>query len=124
MAAPNIVQVSTITAKTNTANLTTNTATMLVSNPASSGKVLKVNSIILTNANTTSYRQCTVSYYTGQNITGSQIEIIKDVSIPNSAMLIVIDKNSSVYLEENTSIGLTATTANTIKAICSFEEIS
>ena len=45
MAAPNIVNVATITAKTDTALLTGTSATAALSTAASSGKVLKVNSL-------------------------------------------------------------------------------
>ena len=44
MAAPNIVNVATITAKTDTLLLTGTSATKLLENTASSGKVIKVNS--------------------------------------------------------------------------------
>ena len=49
MAAPNIVNVSTITAKTFGARLTTTTTTSLLANSASSGKVFKVNTILVSN---------------------------------------------------------------------------
>jgi len=38
--------------------------------------------------------------------------------------LIVIDKSSGIYLEEDKSIGATASAANDLKVICSYEEIS
>ena len=44
MTAPNIVNVATITAKTDTLKLTGTSATKLLENVASSGKVIKVNS--------------------------------------------------------------------------------
>ena len=46
MSAPNIVNVATITAKTATALLTGTSAVNAVNNPASSGKVMKVNSLL------------------------------------------------------------------------------
>jgi hypothetical protein len=36
----------------------------------------------------------------------------------------VIDKSTSIYLEEDRSIGATASVANDLKVVCSFEEIS
>ena len=48
MAAPNIVNVTTITGKTAGLAVTTS-ATDIVDNPASSGKVFKVNSLIISN---------------------------------------------------------------------------
>ena len=49
MAAPNIVNVATITAKTDTALLTGTSAVNALNNPASSGKVMKVNSLVISN---------------------------------------------------------------------------
>ena len=46
MAAPNIVNVSTITAKSVGLAITTS-ATAIVTNPAASGKVFKINSLII-----------------------------------------------------------------------------
>ena len=43
MAAPNIVNVATITGKSAVVNLTSTAATAVVSNAASSGKVFKIN---------------------------------------------------------------------------------
>jgi hypothetical protein len=45
MAAPNIVNVTTITGKANVVSLTDTNATAVVSNAASSGKVFKINSL-------------------------------------------------------------------------------
>ena len=52
MAAPNIVNVATITGKTNVIKSLTTTATNLIANAGSSGKVFKVNSIIAANTAT------------------------------------------------------------------------
>jgi len=38
--------------------------------------------------------------------------------------LIALDKSTSVYLEEDKSIGVIASVANDIVVVCSYEEIS
>ena len=48
MAAPNIVAVSTIRGKSNVANLTT-TSSSIVVNPVNSGQVFKINTIMISN---------------------------------------------------------------------------
>ena len=53
MAAPNIVAVATITGKTTYTSLTTTSVTSVLSNAASSGKVLKVNNVIVANTDGT-----------------------------------------------------------------------
>jgi len=49
MAAPNIVDVTTITGKSAVVDLTTTAATAVVSNAAASGKVFKINSLVVSN---------------------------------------------------------------------------
>jgi hypothetical protein len=124
MAAPNMVNVTTITGKTAVASLTTTNATLVVENPASSGKVLKINSLYVSNVDGSVGAGITVSLYSEDNIGGTATEICSTVSVPADATLIVIDKDSFIYLEEDKSIGATASAASDLKIVCSYEEIS
>ena len=65
MAAPNIVNVATITGITTGRALNTSTSTPLVINTASSGKVFKINSIIVANVDGSSAADVTLFYYDG-----------------------------------------------------------
>lgn len=124
MAAPNIVNVSTITGKTAVVDLTTTSATAVVSNAASSGKVFKINSLYVSNVDGASAAEITVSLYSQDDIGGTATEIAKTISVPADATVVIIDKNSSIYLEEDKSIGAIASAANDLKVVCSYEEIS
>jgi hypothetical protein len=124
MAAPNIVNVTTITGKTDQINLTTTSATAVVSNTAASGKVFKINSLVVSNVDGSSAADITVSVYSEDDIGGTATELVSTVSVPADASLVVIDKNTSLYLEEDMSIGATAGTANDLKVVVSYEEIS
>ena len=124
MAAPNIINVSSIIGKTATVDLTSTSATAVVSNPASSGKVFKINSLIVANVDGTSFAGITISLYSEDDIGGTATEIIATASVPADASLVVIDKTSAIYLEEDKSIGAVATAANDLKIVCSYEEIS
>jgi hypothetical protein len=124
MAAPNIVNVTTITGKANVVSLTDTNATAVVSNAASSGKVFKINSLVVSNVDGTNAADITVSYYSEDDIGGTATEIVSTISVPADASLVVIDKNTSIYLEEDRSIGATAGTANDLKVLVSYEEIS
>jgi hypothetical protein len=124
MAAPNIVNVATITGKTAVVDLSGTSATAIVSNPASSGKVFKVNSITVANVDGSVAADITISYYSQDDIGGTATQIVSTVSVPADSTLIVVDKSTSIYLEEDRSIGATAGTANDLKVICSYEEIS
>lgn len=124
MANPNIVNVTAIYGKTAVANLTSANATLIVENTTGSNKVYKINSLIVSNVDGETNTPVTVSLYSAANIGGNATEIVSTALVPADASLVVIDKNSSIYLEEDRSIGATAGTANDLKVICSYEEIS
>ena len=124
MTAPNIVNVTTITGKTNVVDLTTTNATLVVENTAGSNKVFKINSLVVSNVDGTNAADITVSLYSEDNIGGTATEIVSTVSVPADASLVVIDMNTSIYLEEDKSIGATAGSASDLKVVVSYEEIS
>ena len=124
MAAPNIVNVTTITGKSAVVDLTTTAATAVVSNAAASGKVFKINSLVVSNVDGTNAADITVSYYSEDDIGGTATQIVSTVSVSADTTLVVIDKNTSIYLEEDRSIGATASAANDLKVVVSYEEIS
>lgn len=124
MAAPNIVNVATITAKTTTLALSSTSQTTLVSNAASSGKVIKVNMIQVANVDGTNACDVTVDLHSAASGGGTAFSLVSTASVPADASLIVVDKNTALYLEEDRSITVTAGTANDLEVIVSYEEIS
>ena len=124
MAAPNIVNVSAIYGKVVTADLTSTSATSVLSNAASSGKVFKVDSLVVANIDTVNAVNVTVNHYSAAAIGGTATPIASTISIPANSSLIVIDKTTMIYLEENMSIGATAGTSSKLKVVCSYEDIS
>lgn len=124
MANPNIINVTTILGKSAVVSLTTTAATAVLSNAAASGKVFKINSLIVSNVDGTNAADITVSYYSAAAIGGTATQIVSTISVPADATLVVIDKGTSIYLEEDRSIGAKAGTANDLKVLVSYEEIS
>ena len=124
MAAPNIVNVATITGKTNVVDLTSTSATSVVSNASSSGKVFKINSLIVANVDGTANADITINLYSAAALGGTATQICSTIAVPADSSLVVIDKTSGIYLEEDKSIGATAGSSNDLKVICSYEEIS
>ena len=96
MAAPNIVNVTTIYGKSAVVDLSTTSATAVLSNAASSGKVFKINSLIVSNVDGTSAADITVNYYSAAAIGGTATQIVSTVSVPADSSLVVIDKNTSI----------------------------
>ena len=124
MAAPNIVDVSTIIGKSATIALSTTSQTTLVSNAASSGKVFKINMIQVANVDGTNAADVTVDVHSAAAGGGTAYSLVATASVPADASLIAVDKNTAIYLEEDKSITATASAANDLEVIVSYEEIS
>ena len=124
MAAPNIVNVSTIIGKSATVALSSTSATTLVSNAASSGKVFKINMIQVANVDGTDACDVTVDIHSAAAGGGTAYSLVSTISVPADASLVALDKNTATYLEEDRSITATAGTANDLEVIVSYEEIS
>ena len=117
MTAPNIVNVATITGKTAVQAVGTS-ATAIVTNSASSSKVLKVNALYVSNVDGTNNAEITVDLYRSS----TAYHVAKTITIPADATLDVLAK--AIYLEEGDALRLTASTASDLEAVCSYEEIS
>lgn len=124
MAAPNIVNVSTITGKTATVALSTTSQTTLVSNAASSNAVYKINMIQVANVDGTSAADITIDVHSAAAGGGTAYSLISTASIAADSSMVVLDKNTALYLEEDRSITATASAANDLEIIVSYEEIS
>jgi len=120
MANPNIVSVASIYGKVAGLAVTTS-ATAIVSNASSSGKIYKVNSLIVSNVDGAANADVTVTVYKNQS---TSFHIASTVTVPADATLVVISKDTSIYLEENDSIRLTANVNSDLEAVCSWDEIA
>jgi hypothetical protein len=123
MAAPNIVNVTSIVGKTSAVNLDSTNATSILNNAASSDKLLKVNTIIVTNTDGLNAANISINYYDQDDLAGTAYPIASTISVPADSTLIVLDKNSALYIEENKSLGAVAGTADDLTVIISYEEI-
>ena len=127
MAAPNIVNVTSIVGNTST-NLISSTAdpfaTALASNAASSGKVFKINSIVAANVDGSSACDITIKIFSAAALGGTGTAIASTISVPADATLIITDKTTAFYLLEDRSLGATASAANDVVVTVSWEEIT
>ena len=128
MAAPNIVNVGLINGKTTQVTAGTGTginATAIISNPADSGKVIKINLIQAANIDGANSADITVTFWEEAVATSANsFDLCNVVAVPAKAVVLVTDKNSSFYLEEDRSIYCTASAGSSITVTCSYEEIS
>lgn len=117
MAAPNIISATTITGKTAVQAVGTS-ATAILTNSASSGKVLKVNALYVSNVDGTDNADVDVDIYRSS----TAYHIAKTISVPADATIDLLSK--PIYLEEGDSLRLTASAASDLEAVCSYEDIS
>lgn len=124
MANPNIVNVAAIYGNTSTTSLTTTSATSIASNAASSGKVYRINSLVVANVDGTASADITINLYSAAALGGSATAIASTISVPADSTLIIVDKTTSFYLLEDKSIGAIAGSASDLVVTCSWEEIN
>jgi len=120
MAAPNIVNVATITGRTTGIALGTTLTTALVTNNAASNKVFKINSIIVSNVDGSAAADVTIDWFNGT--TG--FKLANTITVPADSTLIVIGKDSPIYLEEGHSIRGGASAVGDLECVISYEDIS
>jgi hypothetical protein len=130
MANPNIVAVTAIYGVTTYLTPGGTSALVLLPNAAASGLVFKINQIVVSNT-TASAANATVSIYTngavaqgGSPSSGTAYPIVSTVSVPANASLIAMDKTTSVYLMEGTSITVTSGTTSALTFSISYESIA
>jgi hypothetical protein len=117
MAAPNIVNVATITGKTAVQAVGTS-ATAIVSNSGGSGKVFKVNALYVSNVDGSAAADITVDLFRSS----TAYPIASTISVPADATLDIMSK--AIYLEEGDTLRCTASASGDLVAVCSYEEIS
>ena len=119
MAQPNIVNVTTLRGNTALMNVTT-VSTNVVVNAASSNKVYKVNTLLISNIDGTNSADISAEFWRG----GITYDIASTITVPADASLILISKDTAIYLEEGDYIRLQASANNDLNAILSYEEIT
>jgi hypothetical protein len=126
MANPNLLGTSIVRGKTFVTNLTTTGSILILSNSINSNKVFKIESIMVSNKDTSNSVNITANYYNSASVSKALTSgsLAFSVSVPAKSSLILLDKASSLYLEENKSIGAIAGTANKLTVVCSYQDVS
>jgi hypothetical protein len=119
MANPNIVSASAVYGKTTGQSIGTSESA-IVTNSSSSGKIYKINTLIISNVDGTNVADVTVRVFKGS----TAYSIAYTVPVPADAALVVISRDNQVYLQENDSLRLSASASSDLQAVCSWEEIN
>jgi|TARA_R100001129_G_scaffold57097_1_gene39281 hypothetical protein len=121
MAAPNLANVATITAKSVQAALDTTLTTEILANASSSGKVFQIDNIIVANIDGSSAVDISV-FITKSG--GSPIAIASTISCPADATLVIVDKNTNLFLEEGDNIEAGAGANSDATITINYKELS
>jgi hypothetical protein len=131
MANPNIVSVTSIYGKTTYLTPSGTSSVVLLPNASSSGTVMKINQIVAANIDGTNAVDTSVDIYSNGGVAqgsapsgGTAYPIASTISVPADASLVVVDKTTAIYLEEDNSIAVTSGTASKITYSISYELIS
>jgi len=117
MAAPNLISFTTATGKTALQALTTSAANVLV-NASSSNQAYKINSIVVANytatvaTTTVTVLRSATSYY-----------LAGTINVPGNSSLVILGKDTPIYLEEGDTIQAFAGTTSALHIIISYELI-
>ena len=118
MANPNLVNVTSIYANSVNGALTTTLTTDLLT--CATDKIIKINSIVIANIDGTSAADVTMGIIKSG---GSVVLFASTISIPADATLVLIDKNSSIYLEEGDVLEGGASATGDLTYTISYEEL-
>ena len=123
MAAPNLASPTTITGKTTYLTLANTTETDLLVNAASSGSALRVTMVTLANIDGVNNVDATVRIYTAAS-GGTGHAIAFTITIPADATVVLLGRDSSVWLEEDRRLTVTASAGGDLAVVCSYEEVA
>ena len=119
MAAPNVVNVLTITGKTDVQADIGLTPTAIVTNAAASDDLYKVNTLVISNSNDS---DLTVTATVDLFRSSTPYLLASNISLVAGASLDVL--SSAVYLEEGDSLRITCNDSDSLDAIASYEIIT
>ena len=123
MAEPNLRQPTTITGKTAVATLSNTSETDVLVNAASSGKALRLTSLFVANVDGSNNADITIKYYQAAS-GGTGYAIASTLAVPADSTVVLLTREQSLWLEENNRITATASAANDLTVVCSYEDVS
>ena len=116
MAAPNLIQISSVYGRTTSTSIGT-PVTTVVSNPVSSNKNYKINSLYIANIDNALTVRVSVDFFRG----GNSIRLVDRMAIGSGDTLIAISRDTGIYLEEGDSIRCYADQNSLVHAVISYE---
>lgn len=116
MAAPNLIQVTTVFGRTVSTPIGT-AVTILASNPSTSNRSYKLNSLFIANIDNTTASKVSVDFFRF----GTSFRIVDRMDIAPGETLVAMSRDTSIYLEEGDSLRCYADQENLIHVVLSYE---
>jgi hypothetical protein len=116
MAAPNLIQITSVYGKTTSTSIGT-AVTVVVSNPTSSNKSYKLNALYIANIDNTLNGRVSVDHYRA----GTGIRLIDRMEVLPGDTLVAIGRDTSIYLEEGDSLRCYADQNGLLHIVLSYE---
>lgn len=120
MANPNIFNATTVKGFQSGDTLDSSGAITILTNSASSGKLMVVKSLYITNMDSSGGSAYTIDMTVNDG--SNDANLTNKLSVSTGTTIQVIDK--PVYLEENSTLSATSSVANKLDYVISFQEIS
>ena len=117
MPAPNIVSPTTITLKSIRSTVGTAAITLVT---CASDRALKISTLYAANIHGSNAADVSARI----DVSGTTHAICSTVSVPADASLVIVDRNTPVYLEEGQSLQVTASATGVLHIVGSYEEIA
>lgn len=123
MANPNLLNITTVTGKQAVGAATASDA-VLLANSAASGKLFKVQVVSITNRDPAVAIAAYLSVGPNAAGAGTQYKLCPGTLVPAGARIDVLDKDSFIYLLEDTSLVYKAGTTSLLDFVVTYDELS
>lgn len=119
MANPNLLNITSIYGDTAyDANISTSDDAIIT---VSADKLVKINSLLISNIDGTNAASITATVKdSSNNVLGY---IAKTITVPPDSTLVLISKDTTIYLKETQKLTLDASLNGDLSAVCSYEEL-
>lgn len=124
MANPNLNSLASVYADASFAKISGTTASSLLSNAASSGKVLLVESLIVCNTTGSAVNLTVQKWSDATAGSGTGYAICSTYSLAAYDTLVVVSKDTPIKVKENQSLSITAGTGNALEVNLAWTELS
>tara|TARA_Y100001972_G_C7524322_1_gene264378 strand:+ start:208 stop:576 length:369 start_codon:yes stop_codon:yes gene_type:complete len=119
MANPNLLNITSIYGDTAyDANISTSDDAIIT---VAADKVVKINTLMVSNIDGVNAATITATVKdSGNSVLGY---IAKTITVPPDSTLVLVSKDTTIYLKETQKLCLDASTSSDLSAVCSYEEL-